>query len=309
MPPRQLIPGSTYLITRRCTQRQFLLRPDPVVNSIFLFCVVRAAQLYPVRIHAVCVMSNHYHLIVTDDLAGDDDTNLPEFVRWLNEHVAKCMNAYLGRSQNFWDNRPYSAVRLVDDATFVEKTAYLMSNPTAAGLVERGEQWPGIRLCAGMNSDDTQPVEVKRPEVFFREDGDVPVKANLALELPPFLKDLGDEEFRSYLYGRIQLRESEHRKRHVDAGRPFLGRLGVLGQSPYSRPTAPEAPPDLNPQVACLDTSWRKELIEDLRTFLAAYRQALTDYRSGDRDTVFPLGTYWMRRYLGVNCMPAPAPT
>ena len=26
--PRQVLPGSTYMITRRCTQRQFLMRPD-----------------------------------------------------------------------------------------------------------------------------------------------------------------------------------------------------------------------------------------------------------------------------------------
>ena len=35
MLPRQVLPGQFYLITRRCTQRQFLLRPDPVTNTVF----------------------------------------------------------------------------------------------------------------------------------------------------------------------------------------------------------------------------------------------------------------------------------
>jgi hypothetical protein len=43
MPPRQVFPRQFYLITRRCTQRQFLLRPDPVINNAFLYCLIDAA--------------------------------------------------------------------------------------------------------------------------------------------------------------------------------------------------------------------------------------------------------------------------
>jgi hypothetical protein len=37
--PRQVLPGSFYKITRRCTQRQFLLRPDDVTNNVFAYCL------------------------------------------------------------------------------------------------------------------------------------------------------------------------------------------------------------------------------------------------------------------------------
>ena len=33
--PRQVLPGHFYLITWRCTQRQFLLRPDHETNNAF----------------------------------------------------------------------------------------------------------------------------------------------------------------------------------------------------------------------------------------------------------------------------------
>ena len=42
--PRQVIPGSPYLVTRRCTQRQLLLRPDPIVNQVLRFCLAVAAE-------------------------------------------------------------------------------------------------------------------------------------------------------------------------------------------------------------------------------------------------------------------------
>jgi hypothetical protein len=43
MLPRQVIPRQFYLVTRRCTQRQFLLRPDAATNNAFLYCLITAA--------------------------------------------------------------------------------------------------------------------------------------------------------------------------------------------------------------------------------------------------------------------------
>ncbi len=38
------------MVTRRCAQRQFLLRPDEVTNQTFLFCLAYAAQKTGVRV-------------------------------------------------------------------------------------------------------------------------------------------------------------------------------------------------------------------------------------------------------------------
>jgi hypothetical protein len=44
--PRQVLPGRFYMLTRRCTQRQFLLRPDNDTNSAFVYCVAEATQRF-----------------------------------------------------------------------------------------------------------------------------------------------------------------------------------------------------------------------------------------------------------------------
>jgi len=44
MLPRQVLPRQFYLVTRRCTQRQFLLRPDPETNNAFTYALIDAAQ-------------------------------------------------------------------------------------------------------------------------------------------------------------------------------------------------------------------------------------------------------------------------
>jgi REP element-mobilizing transposase RayT len=64
--PRCVLAQQTYLVTRRCIGRRFLLRPDDALNNAFLYCLARAADTYGVEVHAFCVMSNHYHLVLTD---------------------------------------------------------------------------------------------------------------------------------------------------------------------------------------------------------------------------------------------------
>ena len=42
--PRQILPGTTYMVTRRCSERRFFLRPSAIVNQIFTYCLAYAAQ-------------------------------------------------------------------------------------------------------------------------------------------------------------------------------------------------------------------------------------------------------------------------
>ena len=64
--PRRVLAGKTYLLTRRCLGRRFLLRADPELNHLFAYCLALSAERHGVEVQALCVMSNHYHLVVTD---------------------------------------------------------------------------------------------------------------------------------------------------------------------------------------------------------------------------------------------------
>lgn len=72
--PRQ-VAGRTYLISRPCTQRQFLLRPDETVNQIYLYCLGEAAQRYEMTLHGWMPMGNHQHVQARDNLG-----NFPAFL-------------------------------------------------------------------------------------------------------------------------------------------------------------------------------------------------------------------------------------
>ena len=105
--PKQVLPNTTYLVTRRCTQRLFLLKPSPLNTQIFAYCLAVAAKRMGMIVHAVVVTSNHYHVVLTDP-----DARLPEFTAYLHKLVAKCVNASLGRWENLWSSEKPSTVRL-----------------------------------------------------------------------------------------------------------------------------------------------------------------------------------------------------
>jgi len=58
-----VLPSQSYLLTRRCTQRQFLLRPDPATNNAFLYCLIDAALHCEIEVLLAYAASNHYHAV------------------------------------------------------------------------------------------------------------------------------------------------------------------------------------------------------------------------------------------------------
>jgi putative transposase len=291
--PRQILPGTTYLITRRCAQREFLLRPCAVTNGVFLYVLGVAARRFGVRVHAYCVLSNHFHLVVTDPQA-----RLPAFEQYLAALVARAVNASLGRWESVWAPSSYSAVALASPDDIVAKCAYVLANPVAAGLVRHGRDWPGVwsapeQLCGA-------PIVVARPTTFFRPSGYMPESAELELAAPPGFAS--PEEFRLRVVESLTAVEESARREFESSGRGFLGARKVLTQNPRGRPASAEARRELNPRVAARDKWRRIEALSRVLDFLEAYRAALSAFRAGLRDAVFPAGTYLLRVAHGVRC-------
>ncbi len=290
--PRQVAPGDSYLVTRRCTQRQFLLTPSRITNQTFLYVLAVAAARYGVRVHAFCVLSNHYHLVVTDPRA-----TLPAFQQFLDALVARALNALHGRWESFWAPDTYSAVRLASSDDAVEKCAYALANPVLAGLVAAGSAWPGPWSPPERIGAD--PYVVKRPEHFFDAKGSLPEEAVLFLTPPAGFETA--EQFRRELEGALAGREADARTRWRARG-GFLGVARVLAQKPTSRPMAGEPRRKLNPRVAGRDKWKRLEALGRLVDFLRAYRSAWMARREGSDAVVFPHGTYLLRILHAVPC-------
>jgi REP element-mobilizing transposase RayT len=288
--PRQILPGTTYLVTRRCAERRFFLKPSETTNRVFLYLLAVAARRFGIEVHAFCVLSNHFHMVVTDLHA-----RLPAFHQYLDALVARALNASLGRWEAFWAPNSYSAVTLATPSDVVDKAAYVLANPVAAGLVRSGSLWPGP--WSAPEWIGVEPLEVRRPTHFFDEKGALPELASLQLTAPPGFGSA--EAFREELAAALAEREAQARR---DAKGGFLGVARVLAQKPTARPAPGEPRRTLNPRVAARDKWKRMEALGRLVEFLRSYRSAWAARRAGRADAIFPCGTYLLRVVHGVPC-------
>ena len=293
-PPRRVLEGTTYLVTRRCSERRFFLKPSRTTSEIFLYVLAVAARRYDVLVHSLCVLSNHCHLIVTDSRG-----QLPAFMQYLDSLVARAVNASLGRYEGFWaTDGSYSAVEPLDPADVVAKTAYVLANPVAAGLVRRGAEWPG--LWTAPDQIGVAKLTAGKPTVFFDPNGYMPASVELELTVPPGFPSAS--EFRAALSSALRALEDKHQAELQSEGRRFLGAARVLGQNPFARPSVGEPRFDLKPRIAARDKWRRIEGLLRLKAFLREYRQAWVERRSGATDVRFPAGTYLLRVLHGVQC-------
>jgi putative transposase len=114
--PRQIVPGNTYLITRRALRRHYLLRPEYVVSNMFIFFLAVLGAKYGIAINAFCVMSSHDHLIVTDTMG-----NLPDFLRDLHRLTALVLKVYRKWEGPIWGKDQTSVVHLTNPGSYRRK--------------------------------------------------------------------------------------------------------------------------------------------------------------------------------------------
>ena len=295
-----VLPASSYLVTRRCSERRFFLLPSELTNQIFLYCMAIAAERTGVLVHAFCVLSNHYHLVVTDR-----DARLPECMQLMNGLIARALNASRGRWEQCFEagGASYSAVRLESPETLLEKLLYTLANPVSSGLVRHAHTWPG--LWSRPRDLMAEPLVAVRPRQFFRDeddDGQMPLTASLRLARPPGFDDLSDDALRELIAGRLLQRENELTATAASEGRAFLGVKTVLAQHWNDAPTTREPRRKLDPRVAERDPLRRIAALARLLDFWRDYRLAWLRFAAGDRAAIFPEGTYLLRVRFGVHC-------
>jgi hypothetical protein len=283
------------MITRSCTQRQFLLRPDDETNNAFAYCLAEAAQRFEIDIVLPMAESNHHHTILFDRYG-----RFPAFTEHLHKMLAKCMNARWGRWENFWAAEEVCVTRLLGREAVMKELVYAATNPVKDLLVEEACQWPGINGYRELIQN--KPLCAKRPRHFFRKGGSMPAEVTLELVVPAVLGTR--EEVIAELRTRVEQVEQATREHRLQTGRRILGRRNVLKQSWKESPTSVEPRRRLRPRFAGPIVD-RVIALVACKDFLAAYDHARLAWKSGLR-AVFPVGTYWLTRFAPVTVAPLP---
>lgn len=278
------------MVTRRCPQRQFLLRPDRETNNAFVYCLAVAAQRYEIDVLGFIQMSNHLH-----DAIFDRHGNAPAFYEHFHKLLAKCLNVLRGRWENFFASEQACVVRLESRADVIDKLVYIATNPVKAGLVEHVDEWPGASGYRAMLTGE--PLRATRPKYFFAEDGTMPSEVTLYLTIPA---ELGDrDELLGEVRSRVAAVEHEERRKRAETGRPVMGRYAVLRQSWRESPVSRVPRRNLRPRIAARSLWARLEAIQRNDEFMVVHRRARLALLAGT-PIPFPPGTYWWRRFAGV---------
>jgi putative transposase len=120
-----------YNVTSRGVARQGIYADDDDRN-LFVSLLRRAQRRWRWQLPAYCLMTNHYHLVVTTELE-----RLSRGMHLLNFRYAQTFNARHGRVGHLFQNR-FDARAIEGDEHFIASCAYVLANAERAGI----HDWP-----------------------------------------------------------------------------------------------------------------------------------------------------------------------
>jgi REP element-mobilizing transposase RayT len=291
-PLRFVPPGALVEVTTRTVQSRFLLRPSREVNDLIVGILGRAQSLFPVRIHAFVVLSNHWHGL----LSVDDARQLASFLAFVNGNIAREIGRLHDWRDRFWGRR-YRAIIVADDAAAVARLRYILQNGCQEGLVDRPADWPGVScvraLTGGRALRGTWHNRTAEYNARSRgervADGQFAREFQVELSPLPCWSNLSDARYRAACADLVSSIEADTRSERAQSGRSCVGRESILAQNPHDRPVASESSPA--PFVHASTTEVRNAFRTAYAAFVDAFHAAAGRLSRGEM-AEFPIGCF-----------------
>ena len=139
--------GALYHVTARGDGKEdiYLEEAD---RRLYLDVLGHVCNRYNWVIHAYCLMSNHYHLLVETP-----EANLSKGMRQLNGVYTQRINRVHSRVGHVFQGR-YKAILVQKDAYLLELARYIVLNPVRARMVGAADDWPWSSYRATVGTDN-----------------------------------------------------------------------------------------------------------------------------------------------------------
>ena len=126
--------GALYHVTSRGGLREDIYLED-ADRELFLATLGETCQRCNWRVHAYCLMSNHYHLLIETP-----DSNLSKGMRQLNGVYTQRFNRKNQRVGHVFQGR-YKAIIVQKDRYLLELSRYIVLNPIRVNMVKNIHDW------------------------------------------------------------------------------------------------------------------------------------------------------------------------
>ena len=133
-PLRIEYPGAFYHVTSRGNEQKDVFRSKRDRGK-FLEYLASASERYGAVVHAYCLMSNHYHLLLETP-----NGNLSRIMMHINGAYTTYFNVKRKRTGHLFQGR-YKAILVDANDYLAELSRYIHLNAVRAGMVERPEQY------------------------------------------------------------------------------------------------------------------------------------------------------------------------
>ena len=133
-PLRIEYPDAHYHVTSRGNERKDVFKSQKDREQ-FLSYLESAVSRYDAVIHAYCLMSNHFHLLLKTP-----SSNLSKIMQHINGAYTSYFNAKRKRSGHLFQGR-YKAIVIEVDEYIQELSRYIHLNPVRANMVARPEEY------------------------------------------------------------------------------------------------------------------------------------------------------------------------
>lgn len=283
------------MLTRRCSERRFFLRPDDYINEVAAFEVGKASERHGQEIYAAMAMSNHVHFGV-----GDTTGKRSDFMRESMSGIARAQNNALERKGHFWEAGSYGDTVLLDNNAIERKLLYIWLNPIFAGLVSRAEDWPGFKI---LPRHWGEKIRIEKPDRFYGRKS--PEVVEFVPQPPPGYEEMSLAEVKEHFENLLRLAEEEIAELRRERGLTCKGAEAVCDVDPFDHPKTREPLRRLNPRFATRDAELMASATATYREFRRNYETIRQRWIAGKKVT-FPCGTLQLRRQAPVKCKEPP---
>ena len=144
--PRLQLAGAVYHVMARGNRKSTVFHDEEDCRR-FLHIVDRAVASYQLRVLAICLMVNHYHLVLETPRS-----NLSDAMQFVNGVFAQRSNRRHGQTGHVFEAR-FRSLIIQRESYLLRATRYVVRNPVRAGLVSDPGAWPwtSYRATAGLD--------------------------------------------------------------------------------------------------------------------------------------------------------------
>lgn len=283
-------------ISTRTLHGHHFLRPSRQLNELVLGIIGKGQALYPVKIYALIVLSNHYHMLMRVLNA----LQMARFVGYVNGNIAKEVGKLIGWRQKFWGRR-YHHFSIADSpGADKARFKYILSNSCKESLVSSPLDWPGVTSARALANgkdklvgtwfDRTQEYRKNRRTRAGQEIEVFPSMQTVKLAPLPSIEDMSVDERQHWYVTAVREVEEETAQMHRSARTRPMGVPAILRQNPLSKPKDFESSPA--PKFFALTREEFEAMRDVRRSKVNAYREAARRLKEGELDARFPEGCF-----------------